>query len=151
MQFPSQSGNCYRGHTNSSHQSPSAQKQYVDSFLFILDLLTHSIHSLNQAHVGFDEGVLGLGIQLLDINCNAIGSLLGAADVVDARLAGETSEFFESVFADAIGPTYEDGDQARRESGWDASIRGLDYCKGDHLTSFQAVFGGTVTGNRFMS
>ena len=91
-----------------------------------MDLLTHSIHVPNEAHIGLDKSILGVGVQILALNGDTIGSLLRATDVVDARLACEAGEFFEGVFADAAGAADENCDEARGEGGGDASVGGLD-------------------------
>lgn len=112
--------------TNTPNQRPDSEKEYIDSAFFGLHFLAHSIYAPNQAYIGLNEGVLGIGIQLLALSLNAIRSLLGVTDVVDAWLACEPGEFFESVFTNAIGATDEDGYKARGEDGWDASIGRLD-------------------------
>lgn len=115
-------------HTNTLNQRAGAQKQYINSFLTGLDLLTHNIYNPNQAHVGLDEGILGVSVQLLALHCDAIGSLLRATDVVDARFSCKTGEFFKGVFANAAGTADEDSDKAGRERRRDAIIGRLDSC-----------------------
>lgn len=131
----------YRVLTDSCNQCPGAQKQDIDGFLFPFDLFTYSIYAPNQTHICFDEGILCIGIQLLDLNSNAIRSFLGSTDVVDTRFGSKTGKLLESVFADAVSTTYEDGHEAKREAGGDTSVGSLDCCKGDHLIICQAVTG----------
>ena len=96
-------------HTFAFDQSAGTQEKEVDSTLFGLNLVTNSIHVLDETRICLDEGELPLAIQILALSNDPVSGCLGATSEVDAGSTSVSRELFERELANAICCSDEDG------------------------------------------
>ena len=112
---------------------PLSFEEDVDRCFLALYLAAYIIHSFQKAHVGLHELELAIGVKLLALFDYTIGGLLRATDDVGSRLPSILSKCFHCVFANATGPSHEDGYKILREGGGNVLVRRKDLCECDHL------------------